>query len=586
MVLRHPIYIILVFLATKGFCQHQLVDSLKGQLSITTADDSKRRILVNLAKEYAYTDSLLLNEYLNEAYLINESREGKMLSATQISAMFNGLGEVNKSHLWLHKIPSDYLQVEDSLTVQWHYLLGVAADKAGHVDSAIVIFKDCITKSKQLSLSNKTAESMNYLANILVSQGNYSTALDYYNQALILDEQTGDLKGISSRLNNIGRIYHFKEEYAKSIDYFKRSLEIYNELESRIDKAIALNNIGYSYKMEGEFKEALPYFRESLLLQNSEGRVCFSIYPIYNLGSVFRSLHQNDSAQFYLQTALSKAADCSDSYIEALSQYDLGKLSESNNQFKPAVSHYMSSYEIAKKAKLINETSAAALALATIYEKSENYKSSTEFLKIHKALNDSIFNKRSLQALARAEAEHEYRNEKKDQELAQKVKEINQSNQLEKSKLLLIIALIGIVSLVIIIVIILYNYNKKKKSYNILEALHQEIQVKTEQLQIQSKALESANEEIISINESLEEKVKLRTSEIEMQKTKIIDYMTYNSHEVRGPLARILGLIQVLNSKKPDQAELESIIKNLNEESVELDLKVRQMNRRLEDERK
>jgi signal transduction histidine kinase len=95
------------------------------------------------------------------------------------------------------------------------------------------------------------------------------------------------------------------------------------------------------------------------------------------------------------------------------------------------------------------------------------------------------------------------------------------------------------------------------------------------------EALQSLNVEINKLNESLEEKVQERTEEIRMQNQKLVEYAFFTAHEVRGPLARILGLVELVKVKELNH-EREEIISRLQVSANELDEILREVNRKLE----
>lgn len=98
-----------------------------------------------------------------------------------------------------------------------------------------------------------------------------------------------------------------------------------------------------------------------------------------------------------------------------------------------------------------------------------------------------------------------------------------------------------------------------------------------------TQELLNANNELLAMNENLEELVKERTKKIDSQLNQILKYAQMNSHEVRGPLARILGLITLIKMETDSTAK-EDILKKLDIATIELDTIVRAMNRLLEQE--
>jgi signal transduction histidine kinase len=85
------------------------------------------------------------------------------------------------------------------------------------------------------------------------------------------------------------------------------------------------------------------------------------------------------------------------------------------------------------------------------------------------------------------------------------------------------------------------------------------------------------------LNENLEQLVSERTKRIDAQLNQISKYAYMNAHEVRGPVARILGLMNLIKNET-DPVAKEDLINKLDATSIELDTIVREMNRLLEQE--
>lgn len=83
-------------------------------------------------------------------------------------------------------------------------------------------------------------------------------------------------------------------------------------------------------------------------------------------------------------------------------------------------------------------------------------------------------------------------------------------------------------------------------------------------------------------NEKLEKLVRERTDKITNQNQKLIDYAFRNAHNVRGPLARILGLVNLITIENKDTNT--DYVSRLSESSKELDSSIRTMSKLLEDE--
>ncbi|QSE96349.1 hypothetical protein [Fulvivirga lutea] len=109
-----------------------------------------------------------------------------------------------------------------------------------------------------------------------------------------------------------------------------------------------------------------------------------------------------------------------------------------------------------------------------------------------------------------------------------------------------------------------------------------ELELTLESVENQRQLIEIRNNEIKRLNEALLSKIEDVSSELQEKKSVISDYIFQNSHEIRGPVATMLGLIHLLEIKSLDTAEKARIINNIKQTCESLDLQIRTINRRLE----
>jgi PAS domain-containing protein len=98
----------------------------------------------------------------------------------------------------------------------------------------------------------------------------------------------------------------------------------------------------------------------------------------------------------------------------------------------------------------------------------------------------------------------------------------------------------------------------------------QEIIDQREKIVKQHEQLARYASEIEAINESLETRVQERTAALNEQNVKLTEYAFVNAHLLRGPLSRILGLVELIRMTN-DMDELRSYIDLLDVSTKELD---------------
>jgi hypothetical protein len=81
----------------------------------------------------------------------------------------------------------------------------------------------------------------------------------------------------------------------------------------------------------------------------------------------------------------------------------------------------------------------------------------------------------------------------------------------------------------------------------------------------------ASGEELRQINESLNLQVQHRTQALINQNKKLLQYAFLNAHKVRSPLARILGLVNLIGHEIELNGNGKELLKHLNLSANELD---------------
>jgi signal transduction histidine kinase len=122
-----------------------------------------------------------------------------------------------------------------------------------------------------------------------------------------------------------------------------------------------------------------------------------------------------------------------------------------------------------------------------------------------------------------------------------------------------------------------------------LTALNEEISSQREEVMAQRDALaeknsqiEKINNRMSEVNENLEILVEQRTKVLEEQNRKLSEYAFFNAHKLRAPLARVMGLVNLLMSKI-NTDERPVILDHLKKSSEDLDSVVRSISDSLSD---
>ena len=139
--------------------------------------------------------------------------------------------------------------------------------------------------------------------------------------------------------------------------------------------------------------------------------------------------------------------------------------------------------------------------------------------------------------------------------------------------------IILIFSLCILLILILagllfYHNLQRRKGYLELEKVHKAMANQADELKRSHGMIRKANA-------SLEDKVHLRTLELEDRTRQLTRYAHMNAHNLRAPLARIMGLVYLMDKDKDPEGKMLCM---LSDASIELDDVVRSMTKILQED--
>jgi DNA-binding CsgD family transcriptional regulator/tetratricopeptide (TPR) repeat protein len=107
---------------------------------------------------------------------------------------------------------------------------------------------------------------LNDLGTLADRQGDTARALDLYEEALSLSQESGDAYGIALALGNMGFTKLVYGDTARSVSLLEESLALFREVEDTMDVAICLVNLGLGVLGNGDHQRAVGLLHESLAL--------------------------------------------------------------------------------------------------------------------------------------------------------------------------------------------------------------------------------------------------------------------------------------------------------------------------------
>lgn len=126
----------------------------------------------------------------------------------------------------------------------------------------------------------------------------------YFEQALTIQQQIGDLFGQAMTLTNQGELLRLRGEYQQARQNFEHSQSLLKEYPDDQLQCILLHNIGLIVQHEKEYNQALHYYTEALRLATITGKQHFAGMILSNLGMLLYEQNEHKEALALMLAAL------------------------------------------------------------------------------------------------------------------------------------------------------------------------------------------------------------------------------------------------------------------------------------------
>ena len=389
-----------------------------------------------------------------------------------------------------------------------------------------------------------------YLEKPVKAIDDFLTALNYF-------KQINDLQSQGKVYNNIGNLYRY-DDYDAALDFYQKGLVIAARLSDDHSKANLYLNIGNIYFYKNSFNQALDYYNKSDALFSALNDSVNMVQCMQNKGSVYFNLHRYDLADTFLSEANKRAKQLDMNYSVASTDLTRAELYMAENKFDDAektITEGITFSEIAKSEKVRSDLKHTGYELEL---RRKHYERAVAYLY-------DIYKQDSTTYLQSSSAQTTLVREQFTQQARQKENELLlQRQQYDRVKFW---GLVVVTALLMALVGGLISNVKRKAKTNIrLTGLNAEVSRQKDNLD--------------RINHHLEEIIDERTKDLQVKNKKLSEHSSYLSHQIRGPIATLKGLMNLEKEGLVDQPEC---IRMMNKCVGEIDDKIIEMSDMLHD---
>ncbi|MEQ9205221.1 MAG: tetratricopeptide repeat protein [Cyclobacteriaceae bacterium] len=342
----------------------------------------------------------------------------------------------------------------------------------GNYDSAKVYLQKASDQFQKNNFPKGRVVTLINLGLINQNLGDFESSLNNLLVALDLQVASGDSSRIPTTLGNIGNVYNYLEEWSKAKDYYLLAVNLAQKLEANPYLAFKAQNLGMAYRTLHQLDSAEYYLKiaETHALAKKDYEILSKIY--LNLANVY--LDSEDEKEF-LQTSLrskkyfelrNNPFELSQIYNNIARGYSLFNRSDS------ALFYSNKALNLAEESKnnerLMQTFKIRKEVMASLNRLNEAYAASLKY-DIYK---DSVLSAEKQKGID--ELQTKYETAQKEQEIANQKLEITSKESSIKSQRFQIYGLLSGLLIVLLAGFIFYNQYKNKQQQKLQAAILQE----------------------------------------------------------------------------------------------------------------
>jgi CHAT domain-containing protein len=184
-----------------------------------------------------------------------------------------------------------------------------------------------LAEARTSQRTRDVAVELNTLGGLYRQAGNPQKALGYCNEALEIEQSSGNRGSQALTKNLMGRIYTDLGQEQKALDLFNEILPVWRAMGNRGGEALTLNNMGRAYDDLGQREKALEFLNQALPMwrEAHEHGGAGEASTLDNLGRTYSDMGQDKNALVYFTQALSMWREVGERNGEALTVNNIGR---------------------------------------------------------------------------------------------------------------------------------------------------------------------------------------------------------------------------------------------------------------------
>jgi len=432
--------------------------------------------------------------------------------------------------------------------------VGVAYNYKGERLKAYDFFTQALDVAIRQNDSTQIAHSNNNLGRLFFEQGILAKAYDYFIKSYNIFKKTDDLSGLAYTLQSLARLQGSQKDFIQSEKNYLEAYHLRVQLHNRRDIMSALMMLSRLYYERKEFEKSNRFlFKADSLGQLNNDEINRSEIKML-LAKNYIEMGRLNDAEKVAEIGAKVISKSQYTRIQPETMLTLGKIKFQKGKLKEAEAYFKSSLKLAIDIKDLQGQMDAFHLLWKLAEANRKKQEAVNYMNQYLVLNDSIKDLDLARQVDRLQFQLEIEKKEKENELL-KLNEANQAVIIDRQRsqnILLFIVLFFAISFAGIA----WYYSRKRRHANLMLAAQNKF------IELQRKQIEKRNADLSIQNQKL--------GDLNHEKDMLMNIV---AHDLKSPLARIIGLVNLLSSEgqlQPSQQEYLRLLRDVTQSNFDL----------------
>jgi tetratricopeptide (TPR) repeat protein len=283
-----PVIILSALLCMKAFSFNSYdFEGNEKKLLNMPPDTNRAKLLIDLGEKYCSRDFEKALLFLQEALVLSTELNYKRGIACSMLWQGRAYYYKDKYDLAYEYLEKARLILEEIAYVkglaEYHFAIGAIHNINGNDLSAISDFQEVVRLSEMSGDKQQMAIGYHCLGSLHLQRSEAKLAIHYFQEALALNRETGQLLGELTNLKGIGMVYESLEMNDSALFYLEGVLEIMSTMEEPRGIASMQLIIGKLLLKTGHYREAREMFETSMSIfssLNDDTGICLNMYKL------------------------------------------------------------------------------------------------------------------------------------------------------------------------------------------------------------------------------------------------------------------------------------------------------------------